>query len=1145
MSESTPDRDSSAVALATAKSEFDAGRFEFALEHVMAILARDPSHDAAKRLQAKVHTRQQRWAEAIAAYDALSARESLEVADLRELINCCRKLGDLQGGLDRAQALITRFGPRTDLRLDLADLLRDLGRLAEAEAAYAQIVADDPRSVTAHLRLGYSLRARLGPGSGVPHFRAAHAIAPEDRWAWLALADNLRDAGAFEDAKREYQCLLETIPAFFQAHLGLGYLVRRQSGSTQALPHFEAALQVAPKDRWARLAVADTVREVGKTEEAETLFLDLARDEPEFHHAHLGVAHCVRKRAGMLQAFSHFERALSLAPQDPWCRFYVADGLRETGRVQEAEHAFKAMIAAGALPVQARIGLAQCLRKDRRTDEAIEALRAALEHSPQDRRVRATILDYLSEQQRWDEAIERVEQWLAEDPESADSHLAKARILRRRDGLAAALPSYRAAAERLAEDSGALRECAAAFREFDDLPQAEAIYARLILRNPKDTHARIGLAQCSFARGLRPTAMVQLADCIDAGFPDKHAALETARLAREWSNLDLARRALDTASNGFLRDDPDLLSATAALESAAGDSSAAIAAYRSAIAAAPDRHEIALALASEQLASGDIAGSDETLAQLCAIENLPSDVLARIAEHHMRCGLDSTALDYAIEAYESDSRGPAAVMTLARAMAHMGRVDSALEVLEEGAEQFGARPEFYALGSVILREHGRVDGARALLSEFLGRQSPTAWILFELAQIELAAGAHEAASQCLDRIRANSRADLAQVRFLRAQMAIDSWQLESALAQLEEAVREHPQMGHAHHSLAICCLLLGRTEQARMHLQAFTDAEIPLRRARGRPLSTWYSQLGQLLDEYSFDRAALANLEALSARPPQERLEGLRAVGADLLQHTPSAISLLVTLREAGMLDVRNADAAASAAIPPVLMQFWHEGEPPDDLEPYLASWQALNPDLSYCLLDDTAAQDFLQTHCEPVVLEAYRRANEPTKRADLIRLAWLFIHGGFYADADDVCLRPIREFVPAGIRFATSQESYGTLLNNFIGVVPRHPVIAKALDAAVEATNRGDADRLWLSTGPALLTRAFAARWASSIEAGDQLLATSLVMTRRELAQYITAHCQAGYKRNPRHWSLVEPRLNRRRTDWSRLPATVDESDQ
>ncbi|MCX5930764.1 MAG: glycosyltransferase [Cyanobacteria bacterium] len=51
----------------------------------------------------------------------------------------------------------------------------------------------------------------------------------------------------------------------------------------------------------------------------------------------------------------------------------------------------------------------------------------------------------------------------------------------------------------------------------------------------------------------------------------------------------------------------------------------------------------------------------------------------------------------------------------------------------------------------------------------------------------------------------------------------------------------------------------------------------------------------------------------------------------------------------------------------------------------------------------ETAAA-YLATHASRDVQDAFAAALSPVLQADLFRLAYLFHHGGIYADADDRC---------------------------------------------------------------------------------------------------------------------------------------------
>ena len=84
----------------------------------------------------------------------------------------------------------------------------------------------------------------------------------------------------------------------------------------------------------------------------------------------------------------------------------------------------------------------------------------------------------------------------------------------------------------------------------------------------------------------------------------------------------------------------------------------------------------------------------------------------------------------------------------------------------------------------------------------------------------------------------------------------------------------------------------------------------------------------------------------------------------------------------------------------------------------------------------------------------------------------------------------------------------------------PGHPVIRRALVTATNAINRGDRDKVWMLTGPGLLTRAFTAEMA---EAGDQWgswLGHIAVLSEFDIWSRVAIHCRTSYKKRGAHWS-------------------------
>jgi hypothetical protein len=359
------------------------------------------------------------------------------------------------------------------------------------------------------------------------------------------------------------------------------------------------------------------------------------------------------------------------------------------------------------------------------------------------------------------------------------------------------------------------------------------------------------------------------------------------------------------------------------------------------------------------------------------------------------------------------------------------------------------------------------------------------------------------------------------VHHFRGQAAEAAWRFDEATREYEEALRLNPNDAWLRLDMARLRMLSLDLAEARAQMRSVMQAEASIALLQRRSTNVSQTHYGQILDEFELDADALAAVTALREVAPRERSEVLLSVVRRFPDSTLAAICLLLALREAGSF-VRSGSRRSNGAspIPKMIAQFWDSGDPPAEIRTMMNTWREWHPEHAFFLHDDTAAQCFLGETYTLDVLTAYRRAREPAQKADIFRLAWLFARGGYYVDADDRCFAPVGTIVPAHAELAVYQEDLGTLGNNFIGAVPRHPVIGLALDLAVDAVNRGDNDLLWLSTGPGLLTRAFARTLAMSRLNASAWLDGIAVLDRSELYRAVAIHCFTGYKKTERHWS-------------------------
>jgi len=109
-----------------------------------------------------------------------------------------------------------------------------------------------------------------------------------------------------------------------------------------------------------------------------------------------------------------------------------------------------------------------------------------------------------------------------------------------------------------------------------------------------------------------------------------------------------------------------------------------------------------------------------------------------------------------------------------------------------------------------------------------------------------------------------------------------------------------------------------------------------------------------------------------------------------------------------------------------------------------LASWRRLNPGWQVVVLDRSTLARYADVGLPQATFESLG----VQMQANLVRLALLLRHGGVWADATTLCVRPLDEVIhelvaPSGF-FAFTNASRERLLSNwFLAALPQHPIVA------------------------------------------------------------------------------------------------------
>jgi len=994
--------------------------------------------------------------------------------------------------------------------LAIAEQLLARGEIEPARDAYHALLSLEPENMPAQVGLARCARKCGDRATSLVHFQAAARLAPNDPWRHFDAAEDLRELGRLDEAESAYQATLALAPDNLPAYIGLGACARRRNDRRASLGHFQAALALAPQDPWRLADLAEELRELDRLDEAESHYRAALEIMPENIQALLGLGACARGRGDRATALAIFQDAAATAPENGWARLELAEELRAAGELAQAQAEFRAALEIDPNAMHAFIGLARCARELGDREAALAAFQAALALAPHDPWRHVDVAAERAAIGQIDAAEAAYKTAIQLDPGNPQAQLGLGACARKRGDHAGALAIFESAASRNPADPWLRLEAAAELREAGQLDEAAASYREVLAILPENIPARLGLGLIARKRADRVAARAHF-ELAARQAPDQiWPLLEIAIEQREAGEIDAARQ----TAQAVLARQPENLYAWLSLgltERYAGNYEAALAAFQSAHRAHPQNAEILVEMATEERRLGRLQDSLTHLA--AAREHDPMNVPAviRQAEQAMIKG----EIAHALEIYQEALRGLPGELGLQlgriEALAALGQGDEAIAGLVMLEAAHGPLPHLRAKRIFLLRQAGYYDQALRLARSATQAARDAFPLWQERLQIEILAGDAAAIAEALRKAPAATAREQSVVLRFKGLLAENNWDLPAALAAFEAAAELNPEDAALQQDIVRVKTINLDLAGARRHLRRFCDLQAQDMRMRGKSLNISQTHAGQIYDEYAADTEMAARLREALALPRAPRLAALAALIRESPGSTAAAITLLVALRQAGLLARRERGAGG---IPPVLVQFWDSAELPADIEMVMRSWPSLNPGYQVQRFNEASAVSYLLAHFPPAVLSAFRRVREPAQKADIFRLARLAREGGVYADADDRCLAPLARILPEDATFVVYQEDYGTLGNNFIAAAPGHPVLARALTQGVNAINRGDTDVVWLSTGPALLTRAFAECYGAEVPPGV------LVLDRRELYQAVAMHCSAGYKKTDKHWS-------------------------
>jgi predicted O-linked N-acetylglucosamine transferase (SPINDLY family) len=210
--------------------------------------------------------------------------------------------------------------------IDAALALHQAGRLAEADAAYRDVLAIDPANSDALHFLGVIAQQQGALDSAAAWMSQAIAANPANVHAHHNLGKLFEAQGRSAEAIACFERVTELAPGRADAHFSLANAYLAKPDLERAVASYRRVLELKQEHTEAHFNLGIAVRSLGRLDEAESCFRKAIELRPELAEAHYCLGHVLADADRVDEAVPCFRQALALRPDYAEARWSLAMG---------------------------------------------------------------------------------------------------------------------------------------------------------------------------------------------------------------------------------------------------------------------------------------------------------------------------------------------------------------------------------------------------------------------------------------------------------------------------------------------------------------------------------------------------------------------------------------------------------------------------------------------------------------------------------------------------------------------------------------------------------------------------------------------------------------------------------------------------
>ena len=333
------------------------------------------------------------------------------------------------GRIDEAQAayaVALNLAPegserRIDILLEQGRLVADRGNPHEALGLLTRARAEAPKDADVHYNLGV-LYVRLAEyEAAVASFKEAVRLRPDLAKGHNNMGVAFDKAGKHEEALAAFQKATSVDPRFADALYNLGLVSFKMRKFKEARAAFEKALQVAPEMADAKFYLGEVYYQLGDSAKALRVYKEALRSNPEDASSHRRLGDIYLEQSDLSLAVGEYWAAVDADEHDAPNRAQLMRVLlvrNEEGDVRRAVKLGEKGLELDPSALDVRVALAEAEVQQGRSPRARQILDEGVAVSPKDPRIHLALGQHHLQQGNAPAARQAFEEALALDPKN-------------------------------------------------------------------------------------------------------------------------------------------------------------------------------------------------------------------------------------------------------------------------------------------------------------------------------------------------------------------------------------------------------------------------------------------------------------------------------------------------------------------------------------------------------------------------------------------------------------------------------------------------------------------------------------------------------------------------------------------------------